>query len=238
MESRRSKAMAAQKNGRRSNQERKMALIQDVDKLKRKLRHEENVHSILNTCFLSCQEQSRSGCTRTEKARHWRWISWDVLLTYCSRMQEGDAWFLNTPEQSLSFILADQGFDVWVENVRGTHWSHGHRSYSVKNKGKPSDWQDFVGIITLLVINSTISFIEENNAGNAAAALMARLAPKAKDLPTTVFLLVKLTQRHLRLPGISMRRSGEWGDHLTLQAAADKEIAYTQSNVNKSKKKN
>ncbi|XLR50410.1 hypothetical protein S83_001082, partial [Arachis hypogaea] len=42
------------------------------------------------------------------------------------------------------------------------------------------------------------------------------------DLPTTVFLLVKLTQRHLRLPGISMRRSGEWGDHLTLQAAADK----------------
>ncbi|XP_025693904.1 uncharacterized protein [Arachis hypogaea] len=151
MESRRSKAMAAQKNGRRSNQERKMALIQD--------------------------EQSRSGCTRTEKARHWRWISWDVLLTYCSRMQ-------------------------------------------------------------IPFIQMKISFIEENNAGNAAAALMARLAPKAKDLPTTVFLLVKLTQRHLRLPGISMRRSGEWGDHLTLQAAADKGIAYAQSNVNKSKKKN
>lgn len=48
------------------------------------------------------------------------------------------------------------------------------------SQGKPPDWQDFVGIITLLVINSTISFIEENNAGNAAAALMARLAPKAK----------------------------------------------------------
>ena len=48
------------------------------------------------------------------------------------------------------------------------------------HQGKPPDWQDFVGIITLLVINSTISFIEENNAGNAAAALMARLAPKAK----------------------------------------------------------
>ncbi|RWW28372.1 hypothetical protein BHE74_00041408 [Ensete ventricosum] len=48
--------------------------------------------------------------------------------------------------------------------------------------GKPPDWQDFVGIIVLLVINSTISFIEENNAGNAAAALMAGLAPKAKIL--------------------------------------------------------
>lgn len=46
--------------------------------------------------------------------------------------------------------------------------------------GKPPDWQDFIGIICLLVINSTISFIEENNAGNAAAALMAGLAPKTK----------------------------------------------------------
>ncbi|KAG6768888.1 hypothetical protein POTOM_024500 [Populus tomentosa] len=48
--------------------------------------------------------------------------------------------------------------------------------------GKPPDWQDFVGIIVLLIINSTISFIEENNAGNAAAALMAGLAPKTKVL--------------------------------------------------------
>ncbi|GAU11992.1 hypothetical protein TSUD_196160 [Trifolium subterraneum] len=48
--------------------------------------------------------------------------------------------------------------------------------------GKPADWQDFVGIVVLLIINSTISFIEENNAGNAAAALMAGLAPKTKVL--------------------------------------------------------
>lgn len=46
--------------------------------------------------------------------------------------------------------------------------------------GRPPDWQDFVGIVALLFINSTISFIEENNAGNAAAALMAGLAPKTK----------------------------------------------------------
>ncbi|CAM8961534.1 unnamed protein product [Rhodiola kirilowii] len=48
--------------------------------------------------------------------------------------------------------------------------------------GRPPDWQDFVGITVLLVVNSTISFIEENNAGNAAAALMAGLAPKTKVL--------------------------------------------------------
>ncbi|CAD6202373.1 unnamed protein product [Miscanthus lutarioriparius] len=42
------------------------------------------------------------------------------------------------------------------------------------------DWEDFLGIVCLLVINSIISFIEENNAGNAAAALMSRLALKTK----------------------------------------------------------
>ncbi|KAK3037472.1 hypothetical protein RJ639_031966, partial [Escallonia herrerae] len=47
--------------------------------------------------------------------------------------------------------------------------------------GGPEDYHDFVGILVLLVINSAIGFIEENNARNAVAALMARLAPKAKD---------------------------------------------------------
>ncbi|KNA12616.1 hypothetical protein SOVF_123960 [Spinacia oleracea] len=48
--------------------------------------------------------------------------------------------------------------------------------------GQGPDWQDFVGITCLLLINSTISFLEENNAGNAAAALMSHLAPKTKVL--------------------------------------------------------
>ncbi|CAN0878880.1 Triacylglycerol lipase 1 [Linum grandiflorum] len=46
----------------------------------------------------------------------------------------GDCWFLNSPEESLGFILADQGFDVWVGNVRGTFWSHGHVSLSEDDK--------------------------------------------------------------------------------------------------------
>ncbi|KAE8708524.1 Plasma membrane ATPase 1 [Hibiscus syriacus] len=50
--------------------------------------------------------------------------------------------------------------------------------------GKGTDYHDLLGILALLVINSTISFIEKNNAGNAAAALMARLAPKAKSALT------------------------------------------------------
>uniref|UniRef100_A0A0E0ASQ8 Plasma membrane ATPase n=1 Tax=Oryza glumipatula TaxID=40148 RepID=A0A0E0ASQ8_9ORYZ len=62
--------------------------------------------------------------------------------------------------------------------------------------GRPPDWQDFVGIIALLLINSTISYWEESNAGSAAAALMKNLAPKTKVLrdgrwsETDAFVLV------------------------------------------------
>ncbi|PWN52859.1 plasma-membrane proton-e [Violaceomyces palustris] len=47
-------------------------------------------------------------------------------------------------------------------------------------EGKPPDWQDFVGIVLLLLVNSTIGYVEERNAGNAVKALMDSLAPKAK----------------------------------------------------------
>ncbi|KAG0607763.1 hypothetical protein M758_8G053300 [Ceratodon purpureus] len=52
------------------------------------------------------------------------------------------------------------------------------------------DWRDFVGIICLLLINSTVSYIEETNAGEAAAALMQALALKAKVLRDKVYVEV------------------------------------------------
>jgi len=48
--------------------------------------------------------------------------------------------------------------------------------------GKTPDWEDFLGILLLLLINATIGFIEERNAGNAVKALMDALAPRAKVL--------------------------------------------------------
>lgn len=80
------------------------------------------------------------------------------------------------------------------------------------------DYHDFVGIMLLLIINSTISFIEENNAGNAAAALMARLAPKAKVSPTSLlttpfssqtlifFMLHSFSRFYVMGPGMKWRR--------------------------------
>ncbi|KAL7119045.1 hypothetical protein ACP275_02G038700 [Erythranthe tilingii] len=56
-----------------------------------------------------------------------------VLLIH-GLFMAGDAWFMDSANQSLGFILATQGFDVWVGNVRGTRWSHGHVSLSEKDK--------------------------------------------------------------------------------------------------------
>ena len=46
--------------------------------------------------------------------------------------------------------------------------------------GKAPDWEDFLGILILLLINSIIGFIEQRNAGNAMKTLMKSLAPEAK----------------------------------------------------------
>ncbi|CAF1134558.1 unnamed protein product [Didymodactylos carnosus] len=46
--------------------------------------------------------------------------------------------------------------------------------------GEPPDWEDFVGIILLLLANSIIGFVEQHNAGNAVKSLMDSLAPEAK----------------------------------------------------------
>jgi len=40
--------------------------------------------------------------------------------------QDGFCWVLSTPKQSLGFILADGGFDVWIANCRGTRSSRRH----------------------------------------------------------------------------------------------------------------
>ncbi|RWR71824.1 Alpha/beta hydrolase fold-1 [Cinnamomum micranthum f. kanehirae] len=59
-----------------------------------------------------------------------------VLLQH-GVLMDGITWLLNSPDQSLAFILADSGFDVWIANSRGTLWSRGH---TLLGPGDPGYW--------------------------------------------------------------------------------------------------
>ncbi|KAK8664071.1 hypothetical protein V6N13_083874 [Hibiscus sabdariffa] len=41
---------------------------------------------------------------------------------------DGMTWLLNSPDENLPMILADNGFDVWIANTRGTRFSRTHVS--------------------------------------------------------------------------------------------------------------
>ncbi|XP_014621646.1 triacylglycerol lipase 2 [Glycine max] len=60
-------------------------------------------------------------------------------LTCVELFQDASTWLVNSPDESLGFILADNGYDVWLANVRGTQYSSGHTSL-IPNDTAYWDW--------------------------------------------------------------------------------------------------
>lgn len=45
-------------------------------------------------------------------------------------------WLSTGAERGLGFVLADQGYDVWLSNLRGTRWSRKHTTLNPDTDGK------------------------------------------------------------------------------------------------------
>ncbi|GER47492.1 lipase, partial [Striga asiatica] len=83
-----------------------------------------------------------------------------VLLQH-GVLVDGMTWVLNSPEQSLAMILADNGFDVWISNIRGTQFSRRHLQLDPDDDDEFWDWtwDDLVihdlPSVTAFVVNQT-----------------------------------------------------------------------------------
>ncbi|KAJ8749265.1 hypothetical protein K2173_018745 [Erythroxylum novogranatense] len=85
----------------------------------------------------ACQEHSVTtqdgyvlGVQRMQISRSGKKADKPPVLLQHGIFIDGGTWLLNSPDQSLAFILVDNGYDVWIANTRGTICSMAHKSLS------------------------------------------------------------------------------------------------------------
>ncbi|KAM6443610.1 lipase member M-like [Liasis olivaceus] len=89
-------------------------------------------------------------------AEEYEVLTEDGYYLTLNRIPGGSVWVENLPHQSLGFILADAGYDVWIGNFRGTSWSRRHQHLSIDQE---EFWDFSFHELGLYDISAMINFI-------------------------------------------------------------------------------
>uniref|UniRef100_A0A183C0V5 AB hydrolase-1 domain-containing protein n=1 Tax=Globodera pallida TaxID=36090 RepID=A0A183C0V5_GLOPA len=101
-------------------------------------------------------------------------------------------WVTNLPNQSLAFILADAGFDVWLGNVRGNFYSDAHVNWTkLERKFWEFTWDEMASKDLPTMVAKTLKVSGQNDLyyvghSQGTAIMFAKLASENGTFPKKI----------------------------------------------------